>query len=272
MASEPRDLRPGAGDVRALGRWYRRHEGAALGAIGLAGLLGSWELAAILGVINPVILASPSRVGSALARQWRSGELPADLATSAAEFVVAYALALLAGAALGLVMGLVRDAEYALDPLVWFLYSAPLVVFQPLLVVWLGFGFWTVVALAAVLAAFPIAVNTLAGIRTVDPTLQRAVRAFGGRWLDELIKVTLPAALPLVLAGLRIAAGRALVGIVVGEMFSANAGLGFRLTFYGARLRAADVLVPVLGVVVMGLVATQSVRLLEQRFRRGWAA
>ena len=106
----------------------------------------------------------------------------------------------------------------------------------------------------------------------VDPVLQRAVRAFGGGWLDELIKVTWPASLPLILAGLRIAAGRALVGVVVGEMFGANGGLGFRLTFDGARLRAADVLVAVLGLVVLGLVATQSVRVFEQRFRRGWVA
>ena len=254
-----------------LRRWYRRHEGPILGAIGLAGLLGGWEIAAALGWINPIILASPSRIGHAVARQWRSGELLADLAITGVAFALAYALALLAGLSVGLAMGLFRDVEYALDPMVWFLYSAPLVVFQPLLVVWLGFGFWTVVALGAILAAFPIAVNTLAGVSTVDPMLRRAVRAFGGGWLDELVKVTWPASLPLVLAGLRIAAGRALVGIVVGEMFSANGGLGFRLTFYGARLRAADVLVSVLGVVVLGLVATQSMRVLEQRLRRGWA-
>ena len=138
--------------MSALGRWYRRHEGQVLGAIGLAVLLGSWEIAATLEVIDPAALASPSRVGHALARQWRSGQLLADLATSGVEFALAYALALLAGVSLGLVMGLFRDVEYALDPLVWFLYSAPLVVFQPLLVVWLGFGFWTVVALAAGLA------------------------------------------------------------------------------------------------------------------------
>ena len=86
-------------------------------------------------------------------------------------------------------MGLVRDAGYALEPGVWFLYSAPLVAFQPLLIVWLGFGFWTVVALAAGLATLPIAVNTQAGVRAVDPLLLRAVRAFGGGRWDEVLKV-----------------------------------------------------------------------------------
>jgi NitT/TauT family transport system permease protein len=162
-------------------------------------------------------------------------------------------------------MGLSRDAESALLPAVWLLYSAPLVAFQPLLVVWLGFGFRPVVALGAGLAALPIAVSTHAGLRSADPALRRVIRAFGGRRVDELVKVLLPSALPLLLAGLRIGAGRVLVGIVVGEVFGANAGLGYRLAYYGARLRAPDVLAPLLGVTAIGLLATQGIRLLENR-------
>jgi NitT/TauT family transport system permease protein len=248
-----------------------RHETLVLGVTGVAGSLLAWEALGRLGLIDPLVFASPSRVAGALGRQWRSGELLADLATSAAEFAVAFGLAVGVGVALGLAMGLWRDARAALEPIVWGLYSAPLVVFQPLLVVWLGFGFWTVVALAAALAALPIAVNTQAGVQGVDPVLRRAVRAFGGRRWHEVAKVIVPASIPLVLAGLRIGAGRALVGVVVGEMFGANAGLGFRLHHYGARLRSADVLVPLLGVVAIGLLATQAVRLGERWAARGRA-
>jgi ABC-type nitrate/sulfonate/bicarbonate transport system permease component len=251
--------------VCAIARRYRRVEGLLLGTAGLGGLVIAWEAAARSGAINPVVLASPGRVATALLRQWRTGELPADLAVSAAEFALAFTLAVIVGGTLGLAMGLARPAEHALSPFVWFFYSAPLVAFQPLLLVWLGFGFWTVVVLAASLAAFPITVNTLAGVRATDPGLLRAVRAFGGRRLDVIVKVILPAALPLALAGLRLGAGRALVGIVVGEMFSANAGLGFRLTFYGARLRTADTLAPLLGIVAIGLLATEAVRFAERR-------
>ena len=252
-----------------VGRAHRDPGALTLGVIGLGGLMLAWEATARLGAINPVVFASPGRVGAALARQWHSGQLAQDFLTSAVEFGVAYLLALLGGGAAGLLMGLVRDAEYALEPFVWFLYSAPLVAFQPLLIVWLGFGFWSVVALAAALAAFPIAINTHAGVRSTDPALLRAVRAFGGRRRDEILKVILPASVPLVLAGLRIGAGRALVGVVVGEMFGANAGLGFRLAFYGSRLRAADVLVQVFGIVLIGLAATQAVRLAERRVGLG---
>jgi NitT/TauT family transport system permease protein len=255
--------------VTRIGLAGRRSEPLVLGTIGLVGLLLAWEAAARLGVIDPIVLASPSRVGAALSRQWRSGELLRDLLTSGLEFGLAYLIALVAGVAVGLLMGLVRDAESALEPFVWFFYSAPLIVFQPLLIVWLGFGFWPVVVLAAALAAFPIAINTHVGVGSTDPALLRAVRAFGGGRRDEVLKVILPASVPLVLAGLRIGAGRAMVGIVVGEMFGANAGLGFRLAYYGARLRAADVLVPLLGTVIIGLLATQLVRVAERSLGAG---
>jgi len=251
-----------------LRRAYLRHEAATLGMIGLVGFAALWELAGRLGWINPVVLSSPSRVGDALLRQVRSGELLRDLQVTTVEFLVGFGIAVAIGVAVGIVMGLYQDAEFALDPFIWFLYAAPLVAFYPLIIVWLGFGFWTVVAITVFLTAIPITVNTLAGIRSVDPLLVRAVRSFGGTTRDVVTKVLLPASLPLVLAGLRIGIGRALIGVVLGEMFSANAGLGFRMTFYGARLRTTDVLVPMLVIVLFGVVATQLVRLLEVRLAR----
>jgi NitT/TauT family transport system permease protein len=266
MAARAGNVAPAPG-VR-LRRAYLRHEAAVLGVVGLAGFTALWEAAGRLGWINPVVLSSPSRVGEALTRQVRSGELLRDLQVTTVEFVVSFAVAAALGVAVGVLMGLYQDAEFALDPFIWFLYAAPLVAFYPLIIVWLGFGFWTVVAIAVFLTAIPITVNTLAGIRSVDPLLVRAVRSFGGSTRDVVTKVLLPASLPLMLAGLRIGIGRALIGVVLGEMFSANAGLGFRMTFYGARLRTTDVLVPMLVIIIFGVVATQLVRLLEVRLAR----
>jgi ABC-type nitrate/sulfonate/bicarbonate transport system permease component len=251
-----------------LRRGYLRHEAAILGVVGLVGFGALWELAGSLGWINPVVLSSPSRIGDALVRQLRSGELLRDLQVTSAEFALGFALAVVVGVAVGVVMGLNQNVEYSLDPFIWFFYSAPLVAFYPLLIIWLGFGFWTVVAITFFLTVIPITVNTLAGIQSVDPLLVRAVRAFGGRTRDVVLKVLLPASLPLVLAGLRIGIGRALIGVVLGEMFSANAGLGFRMTFYGARLRTTDVLVPMLVIIIFGILATQAIRILEVRLAR----
>jgi NitT/TauT family transport system permease protein len=247
---------------------YTRHEPLILGTLGLVLFVAAWELAAFRGWLNPVILSSPSRIGEALQRQVGSGELFRDLQVSAMEFVLGFAIAAVLGLVVGLAMGFRRSVEYAIDPFIWFLYSAPLVAFYPLFIIWLGFGFWTVVAITILLTAIPVTINTLAGMRSVDPILVRAVRSYGGSSLDVVFKVILPAALPLILAGFRIAVGRALLGVVVGEMFSANAGLGFRLTYYGARLRTTDLLVPLLVITILGLTLTQLIRALEARMAR----
>jgi ABC-type nitrate/sulfonate/bicarbonate transport system permease component len=250
-----------------LPRVRSKAEPVVLGILGIVLFLGLWEAAAQIGWINPVILSSPSRIAVAFAGQWESGQFVADLGVSLAELAIGFGLSLVVGVAIGIAMGLSRTTEYALDPFVWFLYSTPLVALYPLLVVWLGFGFATVLAITFMLTVIPIVVNTLAGVRSVDPSLVRAVQVFGGSRYDVVMKAVLPASLPLVLAGVRIGLGRALIGVVLGEMFSSNAGLGFRMTVYAAHLRTADVFVPLAAFVVIGVITTQLAILLENRLQ-----
>jgi NitT/TauT family transport system permease protein len=268
MAAVAGSLSAPGGVVTRIRRGYLRHEPVLLGILGLLLFVGLWELASSLGWINPIVLSRPSQVAAAVGRQWASGELPRDLQVTIGEILASFLIASAVGLALGIAMGLNRTVEYALDPFVWFLYSAPLVAFYPLLVIWLGFGFWTVLAIGVFLSVVPIAVNTLAGARGVDPVLIRAVRAFGGSRREVIQKVILPGALPLILAGLRIGVGRTLIGVLLGELFSANVGLGYRMTFYGARLRTTDVLVPLVAIIIIGVAATQALRLLEHRLSR----
>ncbi len=117
--------------------------------------------------------------------------------------------------------------------------------------------------MAFLLTVIPIAINTLTGVRSIDPVLVRAVRSFGGTNRDVFFKLVLPGAMPIILAGLRIGVGRALIGMMLGEMFGATAGLGYRAVYYGGRLRTDDVLAPLVLVVILGIVSTQAIRLLE---------
>jgi len=238
-----------------------------LGILGIVLFVGLWELAAQLGWLNPVILSSPSRIAVAFAGQWQSGQFSADLGVSLAELAIGFGSSAVAGVAIGIAMGLNRTTEYALDPFVWFLYSTPLVALYPLIVVWLGFGFATVIAIAFMLTVIPIVVNTMAGVRAVDPSVVRAVRVFGGNSRDVILKAVLPASLPYVLAGFRIGLSRALIGVVLGEMFSSNAGLGFRMTVYAAHLKTADVFVPLVAFVIIGIITTQLAIMLERRLQ-----
>ena len=238
-----------------------------LGILGIVLFIGLWEGAAQVGLLNPVILSSPSRIAMAFAAQWQSGQFLGDLGVSLAELAIGFVLSAVVGVAIGIAMGLNRTTEYAFDPFVWFLYSTPLVALYPLIVVWLGFGFTTVIAIAFLLTVIPIAVNTFAGVRSVDPSLVCAVRVFGGSNKDVVLKAVLPASLPMVLAGARIGLSRALIGVVLGEMFSSNAGLGFRMTVYAAHLRTADVFVPLVAFVVIGVITTQLAILLQSRLQ-----
>jgi ABC-type nitrate/sulfonate/bicarbonate transport system permease component len=253
-------------EPRARRRRGDRWEEIVLGAVGVCAVVIGWELAARSGLVNPVIASSPGAIAAAFARQWQSGDWWADVSVSLAEFAVGFALSLVVGVALGVAMGMSRVFEYAVDPFIWFLYASPLIAFYPLIIVWLGFGSTTVVALTFLLTFVSIAVNTMAGVRSVEPQLVRAVRAFGGSPLDVAAKVVLPASVPLMLAGVRIGLGRALIGVILGEMFSSNGGLGYHISYYGARLKTADLFVPLMTVVVIGVVTTRFCAVFERWF------
>ena len=246
---------------------FRSNEATILGILGIVLFLGLWELAAQVGLLNPVVVSSPSRIAVAFVGQWQSGQFIGDLGVSLAELAIGFTLSAVFGVAIGIAMGLNRTTEYALDPFVWFLYSTPLVALYPLIVVWLGFGFATVIAIAFMLTVVPIAVNTFSGVRSVDPSVVCAVRVFGGGKRDVVMKAVLPASLPFILAGFRIGLSRALIGVVLGEMFSSNAGLGFRMTVYGAHLKTADVFVPLFAFVIIGVITTQLAIALENRLQ-----
>jgi NitT/TauT family transport system permease protein len=200
-----------------------------------------------------------------------SGILFRDLGTSLWELAIAFVASALVGIPLGVAMGWSRPAEYALDPFIWVLYSTPLVAFWPLFIIWLGIGMKTIMALAFLFSVVQVIINTMAGVRSIDPVLIRCARSFNARTSDLFFKFTLPGALLMIIAGLRLAVGRALIGVVIGELFSSNAGLGFHISYFGARLRFADVFAGLFMVVAVGICTTQMIRIAETRLTR-WKA
>jgi NitT/TauT family transport system permease protein len=250
---------------------YRRYDSALLGTMGLVAALAFWELGSRLRWADPVLISSPTLVGGALVEWAESGALWRDLGTSLWELTVAFGASAAVGIPLGVAMGWSKPTEYALDPFVWLLYSTPIVSFWPLFIIWLGIGSKSIIALAFLLSVVQIVINTMAGVRGIDPVLIRCARSFNARTLDLFFKFTVPGALLMIIAGLRLALGRALIGVVVGELFSSNAGLGFHISFYGARLRFADVFAGLFVVVLLGVGMSQAIRLLESRLVR-WRA
>jgi ABC-type nitrate/sulfonate/bicarbonate transport system permease component len=250
---------------------YRRSEAVILGAVGLIAFFILWEAIARMELLNPVLISSPSRVAVALNSWATSGALWRDLTTSLLELAIAFVAAALVGIPLGVVMGLSRWAEYALDPFIWGLYSSPTVSLWPLFIIWFGIGIQSIIILAFLFAVVQVAINTFAGLRGIDPLLIRCARSFNASRKDLFFKFILPGAFPMIIAGLRLAVGRALIGVIIGELFCSNSGLGYHISYYGAKLRFDDFFASLLVVVLVGIFLTQLIRVVEVRSSR-WNA
>ena len=155
-----------------------------------------------------------------------------------------------------------------LDPFVSALYATPRIALLPLVMIWFGIGLMSKVAIVFLGAVFPILVNTITGVRTIDADFIKVARSFGSNDRQLFLKVALPSSVPLLLAGLRLGLGHGLIGIVVGEMFGATEGLGFLISVAGARFQTDKVMVGIIIIAVAGMTMTAILRAIERRFER----
>lgn len=256
---------------RSTASWQRvRPALVSIVSVGLV-LLG-WQAAGTWGPAHRGIGATPAEVLRAGLGLLASGELLAHALVSLQELALGFVLAVLVGVPLGLAMGRVPRLGHLLDPLVMTGHATPRIALLPVLVLWLGIGVASKAALAFLGAVFPVLVNTLAGVRQLDPLWERAVRAFGGRSVTVLAKVVLPGTLPAVMGGLRLGLGRALIGVIVGEMYVSVAGVGQLLAVYGNAGRTGELLALAGLVGLVSLAGVQACRAAEARlgpWRRG---
>ena len=228
-----------------------------------------WEIAPRAGLVDATYTSQPSRVIAASLEIVRSGGFLQDVSVSLSEFAIGFALAIGIGVPLGLALGRFPVLRYVLDPPIMAIYATPHLALLPILVVWLGIGMQSKIAVAFVGAVIPILVNSMAAVRGVERSWVAAARSFcAGEW-DVFIKVILPASLPGVIMGIRLGVSRAVLGVVVAEMYQSQAGVGNEIMRYGSEFRTDYLLFDVLLVSVFGFTATWSVRALEERL---WTA
>jgi NitT/TauT family transport system permease protein len=238
---------------------------AVLGIVSLIGGFALWELSVRLFVHGDLIVVPPSAIWTTFVRLVRSGELATHLAVSGAEFAYGFALAIAAGIPLGMLMASSRTARALLDPWVAAFNSTPRIALAPLLIVWLGIGIASKVALVFSSAVFPILINTLTGVRVIDAELVEAARAFGARPRDVFAKVLIPASVPFIVAGLRLGVSRGIIGVVVGELLGATAGIGYMLYTAGQTFDTAALFVGVVVIACFGVGSDVALRWLETR-------
>lgn len=238
----------------------------------LLALLGAWELWA--GRRDPLLYVPPSRVLPALARILRLEAypaLPGQLAVTAAEIVVAFALAVVLGIGLGFLLGLPRHLGEIYEPILSALYAIPSVVWYPSLMLFFGLGPASKIAFGLLLGFFPIVLAVLTGIRSVDRQWLAVARAFGAGPVACFVKVVLPAITATLVAGLRAGLALTVVGVLVGELLGAREGLGYLITYAYGFLRTADYVALALLALVLVVAIDAFAAGIEARARR-WAA
>jgi ABC-type nitrate/sulfonate/bicarbonate transport system permease component len=216
--------------------------------------------------VNPLFLSYPSAIARAFVQIVGSGQFTQQALNSLYVYFVGLAAALVVGILLGLLMGRYRLAEYIFDPFVYALDATPRVALIPILLLWFGLGAPAKIAVVFLSGVFPVLMNTFSGVRTVSAGLVEVGRAYGAGEGKIFTKIIVPASLPFIMAGVRLAVGRALIGIITAEMFAAVTGLGALLIRYSSALATDKFFVPVIFLALLGVILTRAVEILEKRF------
>jgi NitT/TauT family transport system permease protein len=263
MTTLPAD---GAMAEREHGFAWAKHENFLIGFAAVAAFLLFWEFSVAGGLVNPLFTSSPSRIVIAAAGMIADGSIFHDLAVSGEEFALGYGLAIAVGVPLGILMGWYRRLNALLDPFVNALYAMPRIALMPLILIWFGIDLPAKVAIIFLSSVFPILVNTVTGVRTIERDFVKVARSFGASDRQIFLTVALPSSVPNLLTGLRLGLGHALIGIVVGEMYGASAGIGFMMQAAGATFQTDKVMVGIFIIAAIGMALTQCLRMIEARF------
>jgi NitT/TauT family transport system permease protein len=235
------------------------------GTVSVLGGLALWELTSRYLVANALFLAAPSQIVVAVVRLAHSGQLWRDIVVSASEFALGYVIACVLGIALGLAMAWSKTAKQSLQPWVSGLYATPIIALAPLFILWFGIGIWSKVMVVISLVIFPVAINTEAGLHTTSERLIEMLRSFGATPRQIFMKVSLPSAVPFILAGLKLGIGRGLIGVVVAELFGSRAGLGNLISQSADAFNMPELFAGVVILAAAGIVLTAAFGWLEGR-------
>jgi len=234
--------------------------------IALAFFLVIWHLASI--PAGKLLLPSPLDVAPAFWDMLRSGQLLSATASSLVVFLAGYALAIVTGVALGVLMGGIPKVGATLEIYVNALNATPRVAFIPFIILWFGLGTNAKIIIVWFQAVMPILINTYAGVQNSDPDLIEAARSFGAKRGQLFRYVMLPGALPYIVTGLRLGGANAMVGTVIAELYTALAGLGYLIAQFGGTFQTAKYFAPLLVLSAMGMLISQSLKVLERRLAR----
>lgn len=249
--------------VAAERRHRRQLINLGIRVVSLAVALLLWEVAAWN--VDPVLFTSPTKVAVAAYKMVLSGELWTYLWPSLVVLAIGFSLAVAAGISIGLLLARFWVLDVALNVYITFLYSIPSVALVPLIVLWAGFDTMAKVIILFLFAFFPMVINTYQGVKSVDPKLLEVGRAFrcseGQLWAN----IVLPASLPFIVTGLRLALGRGLIGMVLADLYTAISGIGYLIVRTASTYQVDKMFVPIVTLGLLGVTLTALLRLAEKK-------
>jgi ABC-type nitrate/sulfonate/bicarbonate transport system permease component len=245
--------------LAALGR-----STAAMLVLSGIGFLLLWQVISMN--VSPVILPAPAAVFVAFIALTASGELVSATLATILPFAIGLVLGFVVGTVMGLLLGIYRPAARVLDPYIFVGWSIPNIAWLPLFIAWFGVGNLTLIIFVFISAVFPQLLTVEAGAKEADSFLVEVARSLGGHKREILYNVVLPSSLPYIMAGLRIAVGRALVGIIVGQLLIVATGIGYMFQFYGETLSLAKYFAPLIVIAVLAILLNRGVNWAERFF------
>jgi NitT/TauT family transport system permease protein len=262
-AVDPNVERARAQQVAATRRHKRLLQVSAIRVASLASALIIWQI--VGRGVDPTLFTVPSAVAVAAVNMIVSGELWTFLLPSLIVLAIGLSLAVVGGIAVGLLLARFWVLDVAFGVYITFLYSIPSVALVPLIVLWAGFDLSAKVIILFLFAFFPMTINTHQGVKNVDPKLLEVGRAFRCSERQLWANIVLPAALPFIITGLRLAVGRGMIGMVLADLYTAISGIGYLIVRTAATYEVDKMFVPIMTLGILGVTLTALVRVLERK-------
>jgi len=254
--------------LRRLALWLRDLLGRSLGVLGILSFLLAWEVGSRSRILDPFYFPPFSQIIAKGIELFATGIIWEHMIFSLTNFSAGFAAAVAAGVLAGIPMGWYKGISRTFDPLLSGIYATPLIALLPLIIMLFGLGAISKIIMTFLAAVFPVLINTMAGIANTDTNLIKMSRSFGASDATIFLKVSLPGSLPYVVAGVRVALGRALVYIVVAEQYGAAMGLGYLSSVAAQRFQIAAMFVPIVIIACLGAVLTELLKVVERRLEK----
>ena len=239
-----------------------------LGLLGILAFFVAWEIATRAELINPFYFPPFSKIIAKGYELFANGSIWEHMQFSLTNFSIGFVISVIVGVIIGVPLGWYKNLTRAVDPLLSGIYATPLIALLPLIIMLFGLGPISKIIMTVLAAVFPIVINTMTGISNTDHRLVTMARAFGAKDSTIFLKVSIPGSLPYIVAGMRVALGRALVYIVVAEQYGAATGLGYLTSVAAQRFQMAAMFVPIVIIAGLGAGLNELLKAAERRLEK----